>query len=251
MEKRIIYGTNPVREAMRAGKMIEVILVGKKRKGESVATGTAGEIIKKAGEKNIRVETIEASELTKKCGSENHQAIAAVMKEGFNYKSIDEIIDAWKLSKEPAFILILDSIEDPQNMGTLIRSAEASGVHGIIIPKDRSAQITGTVTKASAGATEHCRVHMATNINSAIKRLKDEGIWVAGLAGESTEEITKADLNMDLALVVGSEGHGLRRLVKENCDLLLSIPMFGSVGSLNAAQAGSIALYEARKQRAK
>ncbi|MEE9543015.1 MAG: 23S rRNA (guanosine(2251)-2'-O)-methyltransferase RlmB [Thermodesulfobacteriota bacterium] len=257
MEKRIIYGINPVREAISAGKQIELILVSRKRQngagsgtGASGATGAAGKIITEAKEKGIRIETIEANELKKKTGTEKHQGLAAVMAKGFIYSQIEEIITAWKNSNECAFILILDSIEDPQNMGTLIRSAEALGVHGIIIPKDRSTSVTATVTKASAGATEHTLIHMATNINNAIKKLKDEGVWIVGLTGESKESITEADLNMDIALVIGSEAKGIRRLVKENCDRCLSIPMFGKIGSLNAAQAGTIALYEARKQRA-
>lgn len=251
MEKRIIYGINPVREAINAGKQIELILVSRKRQnGAGSGTGAAGEIITEAKKKGIRVENIEPNELNKKTGTEKHQGLAAVMARGFIYSRIDEIIAAWKKSKECAFILILDSIEDPQNMGTLIRSAEACGVHGIIIPKDRSSSVTATVTKASAGATEHVLIHMATNINEVIKKLKDEGVWVVGLDGESREKITKADLDMDIALIVGSEAKGIRRLVKKNCDRCLSIPMFGKIGSLNAAQAGTIALYEARKQRA-
>lgn len=248
MEKRIIYGINPVKEAIRSGAKFDRLLITSKRSGTKGGSLTA--IIKDARAKGIRVEPVEQTELKKISQTENHQGIVGVMSEGLARYELEDIIEAWKASDERAFILILDSIEDPQNMGTLIRSAEAAGVHGIIIPKDRSARITPTVSKASAGAIEHVRIHVATNINNAIKKLKDAGLWIIALEGGSKTSISDVDLNIDIALIVGSEGKGIRRLVKENSDICAFIPMSGKTNSLNAAQAGTIALYEANRQRA-
>ncbi len=250
MEKRIIYGINPVREAMRSGAEIDRLLVLPGPSGSRRSAGALEDLVKQARAHAIRVETAEAAELKRISGTENHQGLVAVMRHGFKYCDLEDIIKCFKESNEKALILILDSIEDPQNMGTLIRSAEASSVHGVIIPKDRSARITGTVSKASAGAIEHVRIHIATNINSAIKRLKEVGVWVVALEADSENSISNIDLDMDVALVIGSEGKGIRRLVKENSDLCASIPLSGKTGSLNAAQAGTIALYETRRQRA-
>jgi 23S rRNA (guanosine2251-2'-O)-methyltransferase len=248
LEKRIIYGINPVREAIRSGAKFERLVVTAKRLANA-KEGATSELTKEAQTHGIRVEHGSPAELVKISGTENHQGIVAVMREGLASYELEDIIEAANESNEPALILILDSIEDPQNMGTLIRSAEAAAVHGIIIPKDRSARITGTVTKASAGAIEHVRIHVATNINNAIKKLKDAGIWIIALEGEGDKSITDVDLDMDIALIIGSEGKGIRRLVRENSDICAFIPMSGKTNSLNAAQAGTVALYEARRQR--
>lgn len=250
MEKRIVYGINPVKEAMRSGAEFDRLLVLPGTSGSGKQAGAQGELVKQAQAHAIRVETAEASELKRISGTENHQGLVAVMRHAFEYSDLDDIIEGFNQSSEKALILILDSIEDPQNMGTLIRSAEAASADGVIIPKDRSARITGTVSKASAGAIEHVRIHVATNINSAIKRLKEAGVWVVALEADSKDSISSIDLDIDVALVIGSEGKGIRRLVKENSDLCASIPLVGKTGSLNAAQAGTIALYEVRRQRA-
>lgn len=251
MEKRIIFGINPIKEALSSGAKFDRMLISSKNLASTAKGGALATLIQKARSRSIHVAPVDPAELKKVSQTENHQGIVAVMSEALPNYDIEDIIGAWKESKEKAFILILDSLEDPQNMGTLIRSAEAAAVHGIIIPKDRSAQITGTVTKASAGAVEHVRIHVATNINNAIRRLKDAGVWIIALEGDGKESITSVDLTTDIALIVGSEGKGIRRLVKENSDICAFIPMSGKTGSLNAAQAGTIALYETIRQRAK
>ncbi|MBE9531299.1 MAG: 23S rRNA (guanosine(2251)-2'-O)-methyltransferase RlmB [Proteobacteria bacterium] len=248
MEKRIIYGINPVREAIRSEAKFERLLISSKRSASTKESAMDG-LIKDARTRGIRVEPVDRAELKSISGTENNQGIVGVMSEGLAKYALEDIIEAWKASKENGFILILDSIEDPQNMGTLIRSAEAAGVHGIIIPKDRSARITATVSKASAGAIEHVRIHIATNINNAIRKLKEAGAWVIALEGEGESSITDVDLDTDIALIIGSEGKGIRRLVKENSDICAHIIMSGKTNSLNAAQAGTIALFEARRQR--
>jgi 23S rRNA (guanosine2251-2'-O)-methyltransferase len=250
MEKRIIYGINPVREAIRSGAKFERLFISSKRSGSSKGSSMS-ELIKEARDKGIRVEPVDAANLNSLSETENHQGIVGVMREGLPQYELEDLIEAWQATGEKAFILILDSIEDPQNMGTLIRSAEALGVHGIIIPKDRSAQITASVSKASAGAIEHVRIHVATNINNAIKKLKDAGLWIVALEGDGENSITDVDLDIDIALIIGSEGKGIRRLVKENSDICAYIPMSGKTNSINAAQAGTIALFETRRQRAK
>jgi 23S rRNA (guanosine2251-2'-O)-methyltransferase len=250
LEKRIVYGINPVKEAMRSGAQFDRLLVQRGPASSRKPSSALDELIKQAHSHAIRVETADMDELKRVSGTQKHQGIVAVMRQGFKYSELEDIIEDFNQSSEKALILILDSIEDPQNMGTLIRSAEAANVNGVIIPKDRSAQITGSVTKASAGATEHVRIHVATNINSAIKRLKEAGVWVVALEADSVDPINKIDFDIDVALIVGSEGKGIRRLVKENSDLCAYIPLAGKTGSLNAAQAGTIALYEATRQRA-
>lgn len=146
-------------------------------------------------------------------------------------------------------MLILDSIEDPQNLGSLIRTANSAGVHGVIIPKDRASSVTPTVVKTSAGATEHTMISQVTNIAQTIEMLKKQGIWVIGIEGDAKQSIYKTDFNIDVAIVIGGEGKGIRRLVKEKCDFLASIPMNGQVSSLNAGVAGAIAMFEVLRQR--
>jgi 23S rRNA (guanosine2251-2'-O)-methyltransferase len=150
-----------------------------------------------------------------------------------------------------AFFLVLDSIQDPQNMGSLVRTAHAAGVHGVIVPKDRQSSVTATVVKASAGATEHIPIARVTNLAQTLERLKKENVWVLAVETGCKEDIFTSELKRDLAIVIGSEGKGIRRLVRERCDFCVTIPMAGKVNSLNAAQAGAVALFEARRQRLK
>ncbi len=241
---RIIYGINPVKEALKTSpESIEKILISEER-----AAGV-GEIIKAAQAKNIEVRRLPQKELAGLAGTPKHQGVAASIIGEFRYKDIEDLIGSWRLTNEPAFFLILDSIQDPQNLGSLIRAAVAAGVHGIIIPKDRACEVTPTVVKASAGATEHMLIAREVNLTRAIERLKVEGVWAAAIEAGCAGEIYKTDLDRDLAIVVGSEGRGIRRLVRESCDFCISIPMSGKLNSLNAAQAGAIAIFEARRQR--
>ncbi len=251
---RTIYGINPVREALRSDpESIKRVIVSGAR-GAAAGKGNAGdrarrELLKLAEESRVSIERMAAERLSSLTGTEKHQGIAAEIPGGFAYSSLDEIIGVWKKSGKAALIMILDSIEDPRNLGAIIRSAHAAGVFGIIIPKDRSASITPTASKASAGATEHTLVARVLNLTETIKRLKKEGLWVVGVEANGETDIYSGGLDRDLAIVIGGEGVGIRRLVRSNCDYLVSIPMHGNVGSLNAAQAASIVLFEALRQR--
>ena len=166
-----------------------------------------------------------------------------------HYADLDEILAQADRLQQPPFLLILDAIQDVNNLGSLLRTAEAAGVHGVIIPEHRAAEVNATVVKTSAGASEHLLIAQEKNLTRTIDYLKKRNIWVIGLAGEGKTLYTQADLSGPLALVVGNEGKGISRLVREHCDLLIKLPMQGSINSLNAAVAGSIALYEALRQR--
>ncbi len=242
---RVIYGINPVTEALRAqGDSIDRVYISEAR-----ADRLTEEIIKIAKTKTIPVSKVPRQELERLAGTKNHQGVAASFYGEFSYTDIEDLIGGWKKTNEPAFFLILDSIQDPQNLGSLIRASVAAGVHGIIIPKDRATEVTPVVVKASAGTVARARIARETNLTRAIERLKKENIWVAGIEAGCKDAIYAADLDRDLAIVVGSEGKGIRRLVLENCDFCVTIPMAGGLNSLNAAQAGAIALFEARRQR--
>lgn len=244
---RIVYGINPVREAVAAERggrgSIEKILLAEGR------GGAAREIISAAGAAGIRVEKVPAEELKKLTGTPKHQGVVAILSGGFSYRTIEDLIKGWKKSGEPAFFLILDSVQDPRNLGSLIRTAYAAGVHGVVIPRDRSAEVTPTVVKASAGATEHAPIARETNIVRVVNILKENNVWVAAVEADAPETIYTTDLTGDIAVVIGSEGAGIRRLVRESCDFSVSIPMARKFNSLNAAQAGAVTLFEVRRQR--
>lgn len=242
---RMIYGVNPVMEAIKASPgNIDRLLVSEQRSDRTVA-----EILSAARTLNIEVKKVASAELDRLAGKVRHQGVAAVISGEFKYREMEDLVEAWKETGKQAFFLILDSIQDPQNLGSLIRTASAAGVNGVIIPKDRACEITPAVVKSSAGATEHMLVAREVNLVRAVERLKEENVWVAGVEADSKESIYGMDLDRDLALVIGSEGKGIRRLVKESCDFTVSIPMEGNLNSLNAAQAGAVAMFEARRQR--
>lgn len=243
---RTIYGINPVTEALRAGKNIDRVVVSDARGDKAVVS-----IMKAASDKGIEVKRAPEDELRRISKTEKHQGVAAVLAEDFRYRDLEDLIKAWKESADKAFFLILDSIQDPQNLGALVRTANAAGVHGIVIPKDRASEVTSTVVKTSAGATEVTPIAREVNISRAIERLKEEGVWVAAIEAGCRDTVYSADLDRNIAIVIGSEGRGIRRLVRENCDFCVSIPMYGEISSLNAAQAGAVALFEARRQRLK
>lgn len=237
---RIVYGINPVREVLKTDpRRVEKILY-------STEKGLVAELVKMAAKHRIKAELIDRGDLAKLATSEYHQGVMVQIKGEFRYIAMEDIIE--KDAEPFKLILILDSLQDPQNLGSLIRASVGAGVSGIIIPKDRSVDVTPSVTKASAGATEYMDIAKVSNIASAIRDLKKANIWVAGLDGSSGRSIYKEDLKRDLALVIGNEGDGIRRLVKEECDFLVKIPMDNNFESLNAAQAGVVALFEARRQ---
>lgn len=237
----ILSGRNPVAEALKSEREIEKILV---QKG---STGSVGKIISLAKDRGIPIYYEEKSFLDKKAGGGFHQGVAAVISP-YKYASVEEILELAKSRKEAPFIIILDELEDPHNLGAIMRSAECAGAHGVIISKRRSAGITGTVAKTSAGAVEYLPCARVTNIAQTIDKLKELGVWIYACDMDG-EIYYKQDLQGAIALVIGNEGSGISRLVKEKCDFTLSIPMTGKISSLNASNAGAILMYEVRKQR--
>jgi 23S rRNA (guanosine2251-2'-O)-methyltransferase len=240
-----IYGRQAVREVLRAGRRSVFVL----RIGAGVREqGTAVEILGLARQRKIRVERVAPGTLDRLGG--NHQGVAVQTGE-YPLVSLEEIIARCEAAGPEALLIILDQIQDPQNLASLFRTAEAAGVHGVVIPLRRSAGVTPAVVNASAGAVEYLRIAQA-NLAQAIEEVKRRGIWVTGLdADPAAESMVDADLTGPLALVVGSEGEGLRPLVRKSCDRLLRLPMRGKIQSLNAAAAGSIALYLVLDRRAK
>ena len=237
-----IEGKNPVLEALRAKRPIEKIFVTEGSRDRKIE-----EILKVAAEREIIVEKVEKGYIENKAKTSVHQGIIATATP-FRYRSIEEIINKARSKGESPFVLILDHIKDPHNFGAIIRTAEACGVHGIIIPKVRAVGITPGVVKASAGAVEHIPIARVTNIANTVDKLKEEGLWIAGASMEG-ELYTDHDFKGAIGIVVGSEGEGISRLVKEKCDFLLSIPMKGRINSLNVSVATSVLLYEAVRQR--
>lgn len=236
--KEFIYSRNAVYEALRSQRReIFRILVSEGAQEK----GRLAEIIKKANEQGIRVERVPRARLDKV--HENHQGVAAEVG-GYSYSDIMDILDDARSKDEQPFLLLLDSLNDPQNFGTLLRTAEAVGVHGVIIPLAHTVEVTPAVVNASSGASEHLRV-ARSNLAQAIDTLKQENVWVVGLDqnGETIGEKTRRHFTGAVGLVVGSEGEGIRQLTRSKCDIILQLPMRGQIESLNAAVAGSVALY--------
>ncbi len=242
MSDDIIYGVNSITEALRGNrKVFELFLVeGADRRLESLA--------QLAGEKGVPVRRRDRGSLMRLSGSEHHQG-AVLRVEPYPYAELSDVIDVWKGSGEPGLILVLDGIQDPHNLGALVRSAACAGVHGVIIPQDRAVGVTPTVEKVSAGGVGAVAVARVANISQALETLKKEGFWVYGAAGEAGESLYRQDFRGHTVLVIGGEGEGLRPLVRKHCDLLLSIPLKGAISSLNASVAGGIMLFEAVRQR--
>ncbi|RME45756.1 MAG: 23S rRNA (guanosine(2251)-2'-O)-methyltransferase RlmB [Chloroflexi bacterium] len=239
----IIYGRNPVLEALRSRQPIDRILLARGVK----ATGPVAEILDRAHAQNIAVEWVERSRLDRE--TRRHQGVIAQVRP-FEYASVDDILALAQQRGEPPLILALDQVQDVHNLGSLIRTAEAVGVHGVILPERRTAPITPAVYKSSAGAVAHLLVARVTNLVRALKQLKEKGLWVVGLDMAGDHEYDALDWAMPVVVVVGSEGQGLGRLVRETCDFLVRIPMRGKIESLNAAVAGSIVLYTAWRRGA-
>ncbi|UMZ75375.1 23S rRNA (guanosine(2251)-2'-O)-methyltransferase RlmB [Natranaerofaba carboxydovora] len=243
MSQTIIYGKNPVVEAIKAGRKIHKIEIVGTEKGKFFE-----EVSGLAKENKIPLETIDKKTLVKKVDTNEHQGVVAFV-EPYNFVSVNEILEYAKGKSEQPLIIILDHVKDPQNLGGIIRTAEAVGAHGIIIPKDRAAGITPAVFKASSGALEHVKVAKVSNISRTINELQKKWIWVIGCESEGAENYFDVKYDTPLTMVLGSEGEGLSNLVKKNCDFLVKIPMYGNVNSLNVSTAGSIILYEIVKQR--
>jgi 23S rRNA (guanosine2251-2'-O)-methyltransferase len=245
----LLYGRHAVLEALRANRR-QLYRLWVEGEGKESAGGIVGDILAAAKRTNLPVRYLQGG-MFDKLRSENANAQGIALETGeYRYVEWEDCLAAAKRQGVPPLLLILDHLQDPQNLGTLIRTAEAMGVHGILLPDRRAARITAAVSNASAGAVEHMLVAQVTNLNRTIDELKQRNIWVGGLDGApDTPPIGQARLDGPLALVVGSEGEGLSRLTREKCDFLLRLPMRGEVESLNAAVAGSIVLYLAAQAR--
>ena len=237
-----IFGRNPVAEALKSGRAVEKILV---RKGR--IEGSLVPLIKKAKAAGIIVRETDARRLDELSGGQNHQGVIAYVSE-YDYASVRDILQRAYDKDEAPFIVICDRITDPHNLGAILRTANCVGAHGVIIPKRNSAGLNSAAVKTAAGAAEYTPVARVTNISSAIADLKKAGLWICA-ADMDGEPLYKADLKGPLAIVIGSEGEGIGRLVRENCDFAVSVPMTGEINSLNASVAAGVILYEALRQR--
>ena len=242
---RFVYGVNPVLEALKAHPR-DVVRVLLERGKEGRRSQGAGRVAQAAAQAGIRVEDVPQGDLAQRSRSGVHQGVGAELTD-FRYAELDDVLAR---ASGSALLLVLDGVTDPQNLGALIRSANAFGAHGVVVPKDRAAGITPASFKAAAGALEHCPVARVTNLARALEQVKEQGIWTVALAAEGDKELGEVDLTVPTALVLGSEGSGVRPLVRKTCDHLARIPIAGQVGSLNVAAAGAVALYEVARQRA-
>ena len=242
VSESVIHGRNAVRELLSSGRDIDKIYT---QRGER--EGSIKLLIAKARESNIPVIEVERSKLDTITGGAPHQGIVALAAEQ-NYSSINEILEYAESKGEKPFIVILDGVEDPHNLGAIIRSAECSGVHGVIIPKRRAVGLTSVVRKSSAGALEYMRVARVTNLAQTLDELKELGLWIYG-ADMGGEDYSATDFSGNVAIVLGSEGFGISRLVREKCDFITSIPLYGNVNSMNVSCAAAVILTEVARQR--
>lgn len=234
----IIYGINPVLEALRAGRVTELRVADR-------GGGRFREVLALAAERGVRVRRVPADVLATQTQGGVHQGVVAEAGEAPEY-SLDDLVRG---ARAAPLLVVLDGIEDPHNVGAILRTADAAGVDGVVVQTRRAAALDGAAVKASAGAVAHVRIAQVVNIARAIDQLKDAGIWTVGLAGESDTRYDAIDFTVPCAVVLGAEGAGLRRLVREKCDFLAAIPMRGRVGSLNVSVAAGITLFEAVRQR--
>lgn len=244
MKGELIFGVNPVRESLQGTRGAFNLYVQ-----ISATDHRVEKIIRLAEERGVAVHRRDKVALTKMCASSHHQGIALEV-EPFRYTDFDDLLASISRSCSAGFVLVLDAIQDPHNLGALIRSAACAGVDGVIIPKDRACGITAAAEKTSAGAVETVPVTMVTNVVQTLEALKKLGYWVYGLDGAARQSVYQTDFSGNVVLVVGGEGEGIRPLVRKQCDVVMSIPQYGGVSSLNASVAGGIALFEiARKVR--
>ena len=238
-----VEGRNGVLELLASDRDVNKLYV---QKGEK--HGSINKIIAIAKEKRIVIAEMEKAKMDAMSETHNHQGVIAVVPP-FNYCDVDDILDYAKSKNEKAFVVILDGIEDVHNLGSIIRTAETAGVHGIIIPKRRATQVNATVSKTSAGAVEHMKIARVNNLADTIRNLKEGGLWIIGTDMDTEVSYANQDYTGDIAIVIGSEGFGMSKIVKDNCDFLIKIPMKGKITSLNASVSAGIVMYEALKQR--
>lgn len=241
---RIIAGRQPVLEALRAGTQIEKV---------ALLMGVHGRVIDEirsfAKQRGVPIVEAARQEFRELASDATTQGVVALVSSRQSYVPLEAILDGARNTNRSGFLLILDEIEDPHNLGALVRTAECAGVHGVILPKHHSASITSAVAKASAGAVEHMAITEVTNIVNTIEELKAQHFWIVGLDTGGEKLYTAVDYNTPVAIVVGNEGRGLRRLVKEHCDFLVRIPLHGKIASLNASVAGALVMFEVARQR--
>lgn len=240
----MVAGRNAVMEALKSSRSVNKLMIA-----NGSTEGSIKEIIAVAKEKGINIQYWDRSKLDSIARGIRHQGVLAQVAP-VQYAELEDILQVAKDRNEPPFIVLLDELEDPHNLGAILRTADAAGVHGVLIPKHRSCPLSATVAKTSAGAVEHVPVARVGNLVQTIKKLKQEGLWVAA-ADMDGKDYYDTDLTGPLLLIIGSEGQGVGRLVKEQCDFVVRIPMVGKINSLNASVAGSILMYEAMKQRRK
>ena len=243
IKNEIVEGRNAVIEALRAGRAIDKIFIAK---GD--VDKTLGHIASKARDKGVVVVECDRKKLDFMSQTHAHQGVIALCAVR-EYCAVEDIFAVAEERGEKPFVIVCDEISDPHNLGAIIRSAECAGAHGVIIPKRRSAGLTAIVDKSSAGAAEHMAIARVPNIPAAIKELKDRGLWVYGTAADGQSDLWHTDFTGNVALVIGSEGDGMGRLVRESCDFIVSLPMKGQVSSLNASAAAAIVMYEVLRQR--
>ncbi|MFS0638058.1 23S rRNA (guanosine(2251)-2'-O)-methyltransferase RlmB [Mesobacillus foraminis] len=242
MSEEYIAGKNPVIEALKSSRDINKILIS-----EGSQRGQMQQVTKLAKEANVIVQFVPKKKLDQ-IYEGNHQGVVAQVA-AYKYAELDDLFTAAEKKDEAPFFLLLDEIEDPHNLGSIMRTADAAGAHGIIIPKRRAVGLTATVAKASTGAIEYIPVVRVTNLSRTIEELKERGVWIAGTDASAKEDYRSIDGSLPLALVIGSEGKGMSRLIRDKCDFLLSLPMAGKVTSLNASVAASLLMYEVYRKR--
>jgi len=238
----MIAGKNPVLEALRSGREMNKIWIS-----EGVKKSGIKEVLDLARERGVFVQFVPKKKIDQ-LSSANHQGIVASVA-AYKYAELDDLFDVAKARSEDPFFIILDELEDPHNLGSIMRTADAIGVHGIIIPKRRSVGLTATVAKASTGAIEHVPVCRVNNLVQTVDELKERGVWIAGTDAKGSTDYRKMDATLPLAIIIGSEGKGMSRLLKEKCDFLYHLPMVGHVNSLNASVAAALLMYEVYRKR--
>ncbi|ABR32323.1 23S rRNA (guanosine2251-2'-O)-methyltransferase [Clostridium beijerinckii] len=241
----IVIGRNAVIEALRGERTIEALYISNSKLEGSIKT-----IVGLAKENKILIKEVDKRKLDSMCGGEVHQGVIAKVTP-YKYSEVSDILDLAEKRGEAPFIVILDEVEDPHNLGSIVRTAELFGVHGIILPKRRSASVSTTVYKSSVGAIEHVKIAKVTNLNSTIEELKEKGIWIYGADIRAEEYSYQVDFGGPCAVIIGNEGRGISKLTVEKCDKLIKIPMVGKINSLNASVAGGIIMYEVLKGRLK
>ncbi|UTR16697.1 23S rRNA (guanosine(2251)-2'-O)-methyltransferase RlmB [Salipaludibacillus sp. LMS25] len=239
----LIAGKNPVAEAIKGGHAVNKIWVA-----EGSQKSQMSEIMQLSKKKGIQVQFVPKKKLDQMAVEATHQGVVAQIAP-YEYMDLEKILERARAKNESPFLLLLDELEDPHNLGSILRTADATGAHGVIIPKRRSVGLTSTVAKASAGAIEHVPVARVTNLARTMEELKKDGLWFIGTDAKGDADYREVDVDLPLCLVIGSEGRGISRLVKEKCDFLVSIPLAGKVTSLNASVAASLLMYEVTRRR--